>query len=911
VAAEPRSDVVDQATRVLQLEDNTLDAELISRHLRDGGFNAVYRVVATEIEFRRALVDFAPQVVLSDFSLRGFDGLSALEIARTLAPTTPFIFVSGTIGEERAIEALKRGATDYVLKDNLRRLVPAIQNALRQFDATRARDLAEQMLRQSETRLQAIINTSRDWIWECDREGRFTFSSPSIEDILGYTCYEVLGRRGAEYIDPSDELPLNASFSQLEADGHLEKPVTLRWRHKSGKTRWLERTMVGLRDGAGVLLGVRGIDRDVTVRMAQEVRIRRLNRALRFVSGTNSAVMRIRDRDGLLKEACRLAVKVGGYMRATICLLPVESAGTQPLVCAYGSGEDDGVKWTISRKLPEGRSLVQQALASGQPLILHDLSEPSDLGIRVGDREALLDAGCRSCMAMPLTIEGTTIGVIELHAGEPGVFGDAELALLEQVGASITFSLQYLQNKENAEYLEYFDPLTGLAQRGLYLQRLGSAIEAAQRARQRVALAVIDICELGTVNDSMGHHAGDLVLQLVAERLKNVFRDTSLVCRLSGDRFAVLSADGSADAAAALRDRVVGAFDAPFTIQDHELRLSIRIGMAQCPDDTSDADVLLQHADTALQHAKQAGAQYVRHRPHMSAQASQRLNLINELRRAAAERHFTLSYQPKVGLETGRAEGVEALLRWSNQRKDPVPPNVFVPILESLGLINEVGTWVIAHAMAEAGSWLATADAGFRVAVNVSPVQLNNEDFAERVLQLLGDGRVGTERLELEVTESTLLADPRRASATLSRLRAAGVTIAIDDFGTGHSSLRVLAGLPIDVLKIDRSFVQDLPTNRSHRLIVQTTIGLANSLGLKTVAEGVETIEQLEILRELGCGTIQGFLIGKPATASEISAWLIAGRAHLPDAPRPQGLERPDADRDESPRKSGSQRTRR
>jgi diguanylate cyclase (GGDEF)-like protein/PAS domain S-box-containing protein len=906
-AAAPQQSVATRAIRVLQLEDNALDAELISRHLHDGGVNATSRVVATELEFRRALIDFAPQVVLSDFSLRGFDGLSALEIARALAPTTPFIFVSGTIGEERAIEALKRGATDYVLKDNLRRLVPAIQNALRQFEATRAKDLAEQMLRQSELRLQGIINTSRDWIWECDREGRFTFSSPSVEDILGYTRYEMLGRRGAEYIDRGDELQLNASFSRLEADDDLEKPVTLRWRHKNGKTRWLERTMVGLRDDAGILQGVRGIDRDVTVRMAQEVRIRRLNRALRFVSGTNSAVMRIRDRDRLLKEACRLAVKVGGYMSATICLLPAASAGTQPLVCSYGSGQDDGVKWTIARTLAGSRTLVQKALASGQRLILPDLTEPSDLGILGQDLEALLEAGCRSCMAMPLIIEGTAIGVIELHASEPDVFGDAELALLEQVGASITFSLQYLHNKESAEYLEYFDPLTGLAQRGLYVQRLGAAIEAAVRAQQRVALVVVDICELGTVNDSWGHHAGDLVLQLVAERLKNVFRDNSLVCRLSGDRFAVLWVDESTDAATALRDCIVGSFEAPFTIQDHELRLSIRIGMAQCPDDAADAEVLLQQADTAVQHAKQAGAQYMRHRPDMSAQASQRLNLINELRRAATERHFTLSYQPKVAIATGRADGVEALLRWSDQRKDPVSPGVFVPILESLGLINEIGTWVIAHAMAEAAGWFAVADDGFRVAVNVSAVQLNHEDFADRVLQLLGDGAAEVRRLELEVTESSLLADPQRASASLSRLRAAGVTIAIDDFGTGHSSLRMLAGLPIDVLKIDRSFVQDLPTNRSHRLIVQTTISLAKSLGLKTVAEGVETAEQLEILRELGCGTIQGYLIGRPATALDISTWLVDKRPKLPNALPAQENERPGANVSESPRKVPSQ----
>ena len=201
------------AIRVLQLEDNPVDAELVFRRLTADGLDALPRVVDDEIGFRHALADFAPQVILSDFSLRGFDGLSALEIARAMAPATPFIFVSGTIGEERAIEALKRGATDYVLKDNLRRLVPAIKNALRQAEIAQAKELAEDMLRRSESRLQDIINTSRDWIWECDREGRFMFSSPSVEQVLGYTRYEILGRRASDYIDPADDLQLHATLA--------------------------------------------------------------------------------------------------------------------------------------------------------------------------------------------------------------------------------------------------------------------------------------------------------------------------------------------------------------------------------------------------------------------------------------------------------------------------------------------------------------------------------------------------------------------------------------------------------------------------------------------------------------------------------------------------------------------------
>jgi diguanylate cyclase (GGDEF)-like protein/PAS domain S-box-containing protein len=857
---------------VLQLEDNAVDAEVVLRRLQADGLEVLSRVVADELGFRHAFGDFAPQIILSDFSLRGFDGLSALEIARAMAPTTPFIFVSGTIGEERAIEALKRGATDYVLKDNLRRLVPAIKNALRQAEIAQAKELAEAMLRRSESRLQDIINTSRDWIWECDREGRFTFSSPSVEEILGYSRYEILGRRASDYIDAGDDLQLQATLADIPFGHDLGSPVTLRWRHRSGKTRWLERTMVALRDADGAWRGVRGIDRDVTLRMAQEVRIRRLNRAQRFLSGASDAAMRIRDRDRLIKEACRLAVSVGGYARATIYLLPNDVAGTKPLVCSYGDVHDDGAKWAITHTLPDTVGPVTQVLATAKPIVLNDLGDPTDLGLL--GKNPVIPPGSRSRIALPLNIDLSVIGVVELDGKEPGVFGDAELALLKQVAANITFALQYLRSKESAEYLEYYDPLTGLANRSLYLTRVQTALESAKRDTRRLTVAVIDIVEFGIVNDNLGHHVGDLLLRLVAERLTSAFRNSGAVCRLGDDRFSVMELDPGPDTDDTLTKRIAQCFEAPFALQGQELRAAVRTGLVRYPEDGDHPDALLQQAKVALQHAKDTGARSLRYNAGMNEKASQRFVLTNELRRAVAERSFTLHYQPKLNLETGLVDGVEALLRWPGAR-EPVAPNVFVPMLESLGLIDEVGSWVIAEAMTETAQW--SAGDNFRVAANVSPLQLNREDFASRVLTSISELGGDPHRLELEVTESSLMADPRRASVSLAKLRAAGVSIAIDDFGTGHSSLRMLAGLPIDVLKIDGSFVRDLVANRNHRAIVQTTIGLAASLGMKTVAEGVETFEQLELLRELGCDAVQGYLVSRPAGAAELAHWFSGG----------------------------------
>jgi diguanylate cyclase (GGDEF)-like protein len=463
------------------------------------------------------------------------------------------------------------------------------------------------------------------------------------------------------------------------------------------------------------------------------------------------------------------------------------------------------------------------------------------------------------------------IGVVELDGRETGMFGDAELALLRQVAANITFALQYLRNKESAEYLEYYDPLTGLANRALYETRIQTAIESAKRAQQRLSVAVIDIVEFGVVNDNLGHHVGDLLLRLVSERLSNAFRNSGgAVCRLGDDRFSVMEVDPGNDTGESLAERVAGCFTAPFSLQGQDLRVAARAGLVRFPDDGDHAEALLQEAKVALQHAKNTSAPYLRYNATMNEAAQQRFILTNELRRAVAERAFALVYQPKLNLATGLVDGVEALLRWPNTR-EPVPPNVFVPMLESLGLIDEIGNWIIERAMSETAQW--SADGNFRVAANVSPLQLNREDFAARVLSSLSELGGDPRRLELEVTESSLMADPRHASVSLSKLRAAGVSIAIDDFGTGHSSLRMLAGLPIDVLKIDGSFVRDLVTDRNHRAIVQTTIGLATSLGMKTVAEGVETFEQLELLRDLGCDVVQGYLVSKPTSAPDLAHW--------------------------------------
>ncbi len=298
-------------------------------------------------------------------------------------------------------------------------------------------------------------------------------------------------------------------------------------------------------------------------------------------------------------------------------------------------------------------------------VVVPDLADDS---IEIPGRSKLLDMGLRACIALPLNIDGTPIGVMLLHASERSPFSDAELSLLDQVTGNITFSLQYLHSRESIEYLEYFDTLTALANRTLYLQRLQSTIHAAESDGHALALLVFDIAGLTVINDGLGHHAGDLVLQLVAERLKDVFRDSSVLSHLGGGCFAVFSSypAGSTEATIVLRERIDLLLDAPFKVRDQEIRLSVRSGFAEYPDDGKEAVALLHHAQTALDHAKQSGETFMRHRPDMNIAATERLNLTTRLRATAAHQKFTLNYQPKIRLSRRvrrRCRGPAALAR--------------------------------------------------------------------------------------------------------------------------------------------------------------------------------------------------------------------------------------------------------
>jgi diguanylate cyclase (GGDEF)-like protein len=721
--------------RVLLVEDVEHEAELTCRHLKKHGIAHVAQRVETDDAMRAALREFRPTIILSDFSLPAFDGLRALEIAREVAPEVPFLFVSGTIGEERAIEALRRGAVDYVLKTNLARLGSAVQRALQ------------------------------------DAEAR-------------------------------------------------------------------------------------------VVRRSQEQQISRLTGVLRMLSGINGAVVRIRDRNELLVEACRLGVTVGGYPSALVAL---RHPKTQQLEPVAHQGADELVAHTLCELL-EAR-MAQEAQSRNKA---KDPAAPF----------TCRDAGAThtAVIGLPLIVDKTVVGVLGVCPRQHSAIAQEELVMLREVAANLSFALQYLRQDSRVRLLSYFDVLTGLAKRALFCERLGKTLRASGSFGSCHAIAVLDVQNLSAINDSFGRHAGDQLLQLVADRLKRRFTDTEQLAHFGGGTFALVQPIERSTAVGmeALNAQVDALFAEPFSLQGKDVPVAARSGIALYPEDGSDPDTLVHRAEASLRSTKESGQRRGHYSAEQHAAALARVAIERKLRLALERQQFELYYQPKMSVKTRRIEGAEALIRWNDPDSGLVSPARFLPILEQTGLIVDVGDWVIERAALECRQWLRDGLPPIRIAVNISPLQLRQPDFVGRFLKHVHPWATPQCGLDAEITEGALVDDSSAVINKLKMLRTAGVNIAIDDFGTGYSSLSRLAHLPIDTLKIDRSFISDMTVDARTKRLVSIIISIARAFDMVVVAEGVESQEQLDVLWQLGCDESQGYLHSKPVPASQFAALLKA-----------------------------------
>jgi len=491
--------------------------------------------------------------------------------------------------------------------------------------------------------------------------------------------------------------------------------------------------------------------------------------------------------------------------------------------------------------------------------------------------QRVIEMGWHGVIGTPFKVAGTQY-VLIFHSRKPAQrpFDSEDLAYVELIATFFARALREMAQESAIRYQAEHDALTGLINRLAFRDYFERALERARRVNGRSAMIMIDLDHFKEVNDTLGHLAGDAVLREASERLRHALRGEEIISRLGGDEFAIFIRDAPTEAVIeAIAERISRSFARPFKVERDELRITASLGIAQFPDDGETVDLLLAHADAAMYQAKNAGRN--RHQffnESIQAQLMERRQLQDAIVRAIEHDEFVLHYHPEVDLRTGEIIRAEALIRWPRKKGEPIiPPSVLIAFAQDTGLIRAISTWVVRRAINDYAR-LAGKDRRFRVFVNLSSVEVSDAEFIAELRRQHSAARPRGLLLGVEITEAAALREPERARETLSTLRDDGFEIALDDFGTGYSSLSMLKTLPIDILKIDRSFISGITTDRNDAAIVRTIISFAQLLGRRTVAEGVETNEQAELLRVYGCHFAQGFLVSRPMPAEEFRRWL-------------------------------------
>ncbi|MBI3042509.1 MAG: EAL domain-containing protein [Betaproteobacteria bacterium] len=613
----------------------------------------------------------------------------------------------------------------------------------------------------------------------------------------------------------------------------------------------------------------------------QQKKLVRLSRIQAVLSGINSAIVHIHDRQELFEEACRIAVEHGGFGIAWIGMVDPQSLDIIPAACAGVEAESFLATSpnTARPDTPLGQGIVGRAVRERRAIISNDITaERTPGGVR---RQEAIRRGYRSLISLPLLVEDAVVGAMSLFAKERDFFDEDEIALLDEVAADVSFALRSIAGQEKLEYLSYYDTLTGLPNRQLFVDRLSQQLHSRSDEPRMVALILLDIERLRNVNETLGRHGGDELLRLVARRLERAFNGPDYIARVSADSFGAVirGVRNVMEITHVVERQVLACFRELFLVNDKELRVAAKTGIAMFPADGRDADTLFRNTEAALRKAKDAGERFLFYAAEMNAQAAQSLSLETRVHRAVEAQQFVLHYQPKVELANRRVCGLEALIRWNDPETGLVPPGSFIPVLEETGLILEVGRWALARALADYSEWTARGRGVPRIAVNVSALQLQREDFVDVVTGVVRQAGGLPQGLEIEITESMLMKDVEASIRKLSVLRELGIQVAVDDFGTGYSSLSYLARLPIDIVKIDRSFISGVAGGADAAAIVIAMIALAHSLNLRVVAEGVETEEQAQLLRLLKCDEMQGYLISRPLPAAEVEARFLGAAA--------------------------------
>jgi diguanylate cyclase (GGDEF)-like protein len=509
------------------------------------------------------------------------------------------------------------------------------------------------------------------------------------------------------------------------------------------------------------------------------------------------------------------------------------------------------------------------------PIYINDINElPPRATV---EKDLLTRQGVKSTIAIAIEIEGVIQGFMRLDSIYSSVkWSEYHFRLLRIVAHMLTDALTKTKSEKEIEYMAYFDHLTGLPNRTLFTERLNQAIHLAKRNEKFLGIIFLDLDGFKMVNDTMGHSGGDIILEEVASSLTRHLRKIDTIARFGGDEFLILINnldDGKNITTVA--NNIMKIFEEPFFIYDHEFYITASAGVAVYPYDGDDAESLIKNADIAMYSAKANGKnQYVLCTTDMKAEVKKNIYLSNQLYRVKERGELAVYYQPQIKLSTGEIIGLEALLRWQHPEMGMISPSVFIPLAEMNGTINTIGEWVLKTAISQNKKWQGLGFPDLKMSVNLSLVQFNNPNFVDNVEAILKKANLDPKYLEVEITESIATKEAAHVIEALTRMKQLGISVAIDDFGTEYSSLNRLKALPIDRIKIDMQFIQGIEGSAKDQAITKIIINLAKGLGLKVIAEGVETLPQLEFLNQKMCDEVQGYYYYKPMPAHEIESLL-------------------------------------
>jgi diguanylate cyclase (GGDEF)-like protein/PAS domain S-box-containing protein len=924
--------------RALLVDDAASSSALLSEELRRGGFEPELRRVTTREDFENSLEAGSWDVVLSDISCAKLSAFDALVALKEKDLDVPFLVVAEALDEGTVIRAMKSGAQDCIPRASLLRLCPILERELREAQIRRERRQAQKALSESELRFRGLAETAPDAILIAEASGTLLFANRSAEGLFGYSVAALIGqpvttlvpeyrpgsaqpatargrdaagrdvhlelaygellrdgrrlvtvfaRRLAHAVPPPDSLTLRESEDVFRRAALQSADLVHECDRASGRITWfgdVDRVLGCAPDEFPRTVDAweKIIHPEDRARVAanaarhfqtgepffEEYRVQtwdgrtlHWNHAgtLQPAEGERAArsIGTVTDISGRrqVEEALRVSERryralfernLAGVYRSTIegRLLDCNEAFAR--IFGYASREEVlcQAAWDFFVK-PEDREAALAKLIERQSLTNYEICLKRKDGslVWVLQNENLVeDSDGRLSV-----IEGTTIDISERKRAE-----------------------------EQVKHLAFHDPLTNLPNRLLFNDRLTLAVAQAHRHNQRLAVLFLDLDRFKVINDSLGHSVGDELLRQVAERIQEYVREGDTVARLGGDEFTLLVPGISAEEdAAKIARKICEAIHDPFWIDGRELFVTTSVGVSVYPSDGHDGETLVRNADSAMYRAKEQGRDnYQLYTPAMNAKAVERLSLESRLRQAVANDELELHFQPFIDLRTAEVLGAEALIRWRHPELGLIPPMDFIPIAELSGLIVPIGEWVLRTACAEARKWHKKGFGRMTVSVNLSSRQFQQTDLLSQVTNALEETGLEADKLDLEITESNAMQNAEHSINTLRGLKNRGVRISMDDFGTGYSSLNYLKRFPIDRIKLDQSFVRDLPSDKDDAAIAMAVIAMGRSLELVVIAEGVETEEQLAFLKGHECDQLQGFLLSRPLTSEAFDRFL-------------------------------------